>query len=244
MILRFGILVERLGEHEPRHGDARLVGPAEGPPDLVERLLLVEVVRDLRAARRMQPDRLVELVHGGEERLELGPVQRLAADVGIDLHAERAELRDRALGLRGAGIGGRQRRLRDEGREALGVLGDQLGHAVVADPGELERDLGVALGHRFQRRHRQRDDLRVVGELVDHAQARVEIVDRLHRPRAPEHVLEAGADLLHALVVGGRIEMRESIDAHGVPPQSSRPLSPALAGQPYATLFPIARQRT
>ena len=85
----------------------------------------------LRAAGRMQPDGLVELVHGGEERLELGPVQRLAADVGEDLRADRAELFDGALDFAGAGVGRSQRCVGDEGREVLGVLGDELGQAVV-----------------------------------------------------------------------------------------------------------------
>ena len=104
---------------------------------------------------------------------------------------------------RGAGVGRSQRCLGDEGREVLGVLGDQLGQAVVGEPRQLERDLGVALAHRLQRRHRDGEDLRIVGELLDHAAARVEIVDRLHCARAAEHVLEAGADLFHALVVFG-----------------------------------------
>ena len=120
---------------------------------------------------------------------------------------------------RGAGIARRQRCLGDEGREVLGVLGDELGQAVVGKPRQLQRNLGIALAHRFQRRHRDGQDLRIVGELLDHAAARVEIVDRLHGARPPEHVLEAGADLFHALVVFGRVEMRESIDTHGVSPR-------------------------
>ena len=173
----------------------------------------------LRAARRMQPDRLVERVHGGEERLELRPIQRLAADVGEDLRADGAEVLDGALDLAGAGVGRRQRCVGDEGRKVLGVLGDQLGQAVVGKPRQLESDIGAALAHGFQGRHGDGQHLRIVGELLDHATAGVEVVDRLHRPRAPEHVLEAGANLLHALVVLGRIEMRERVDAHVVSPR-------------------------
>src|SRR5262249_22108031 len=46
----------------------------------------------------------------------------------------------------------------------------------------------------------------------------IEVVNRLHRTRAAEHVLQAAAHLLHAPVVAMRIEVREGIDAHGVTP--------------------------
>src|SRR5262245_18482933 len=71
--LQVGIFVERLGEHQARHGGGGLVRPTERPPDLVQRLLLVDVVGMVGAARRVHPDRLAEPVHGGEERLELRP---------------------------------------------------------------------------------------------------------------------------------------------------------------------------
>src|SRR5436190_16466478 len=102
--LKVWVVIERLGEHEARHGGGGLVGPAEGPPDLVKRLLLVAIIRHLGAARRMHPDRLTELVHLLPERLVFGPVERLAADIGVDLHAERAELLDGAFRLAHAGV--------------------------------------------------------------------------------------------------------------------------------------------
>jgi hypothetical protein len=56
---------------------------------IVERLLLVDIVRHLGAARRMQPDRLAELVHLLPEWQVLRPVERLAGDVGVDLRRAR-----------------------------------------------------------------------------------------------------------------------------------------------------------
>ena len=47
------VFVERLGEDQSRHCGAGLVGPAECPPDLVQRLPLVEVVGMLRPACRV-----------------------------------------------------------------------------------------------------------------------------------------------------------------------------------------------
>src|ERR1700732_3004866 len=112
MIFRFGWVSMILEYHEPQQGAGSLVGPADGPPDLVKRLVLDRrVVRRLGAARRMQPDRRAELVHLFPERRVFGPVERLAGDIGVDLHAERAVF-ERTLRLGGAGIGRRQRDLR------------------------------------------------------------------------------------------------------------------------------------
>ena len=166
-----------------------------------------------------------------KKRLELGPVERLAADVGEDLHADRAELIDGALHLATPASPEAERGVGDEAREVLGMLGHQLGQPVVADLGELQRNLRAALADGLQRRRRQRQDLRVVGELLDHLEARVEVVDGFHGARAPEHVLQVAADLLHLLVVAGGIEVIEGVDAFiGVPPerlgaQSSRSCS-------------------
>ena len=94
------------------------------------------------------------------------------------------------------------------------MLGNQLGQAIVADLCELERNVGAALADGFQRRRRQRNDLRIVRELVDQAKAGVEVVDRLHRAGAPEHVLEVAANLFHLRVVLRRIEVVVGVDAH------------------------------
>src|SRR5690606_985335 len=106
----------------PRHGHAGLVGPAEGPPDLVERLLLVHVVGMAGAALGVDPDRLADLVHGGEETLELGPVEGLAADIGVDLHAHGAQVAYGPLHLANAGVARGEGGMGDEAGEVLGML--------------------------------------------------------------------------------------------------------------------------
>src|ERR1700722_6261790 len=85
--LQVGMAVDHLGEHEAPHGGRGLVGPAEGPPDFVERFLLVHVVGPRSGARRMDPDWLADLFHRRPELLVLRPVDRRAVDVRINLHA-------------------------------------------------------------------------------------------------------------------------------------------------------------
>ena len=64
---------------------------------------------------------LFELVHGREERLEFRIVERLAGDVGVDLHAERAVL-DRAFALAHAGVRRAERALRHPAGEVVGMF--------------------------------------------------------------------------------------------------------------------------
>src|SRR5215831_5803184 len=95
----------------------------------------------------MNPDRLAELIHLLPERSVLRQIDRLAADIGVDLHTKRPVL-DRALGFRHAGVRGAERHLRDPGREAVLLLVAQFGKAVVAEADhlvELLRGLAQAL---------------------------------------------------------------------------------------------------
>src|SRR5262249_56675428 len=89
--LEAGITVEHTGKRYAHHGHRRVVGPAEAPPHLETRFLLLGIIRHARRARRMQPDRLVELRHGGEDRLECFFVPRPAGRIGGDLHPRRRE---------------------------------------------------------------------------------------------------------------------------------------------------------
>src|SRR5262252_10829322 len=60
--LEAGIVVERLGEDEASHGGRGLIRPAERPPDLVKRFLLVEIVGEVGAASWMVQVGLPSLV--------------------------------------------------------------------------------------------------------------------------------------------------------------------------------------
>ena len=166
----------------------------------------------LGVARRMQPDRLVELFHRREERLELRIVERLAGDVGVDLHAERAVL-DRALGFAPR----RRRRApsapcaTQPGKWPL-ILGADLREFVIDQPG-IFLDLGaVAFGEDFERRHREGQNLRIVGEGVDDLPADVEIVDARHFAHALADVRIAAVD--QNLEHPARHEMGIGVDAH------------------------------
>ncbi len=180
--------------------------------NLVFRFLLGEIVGVVRAARRMHPDRLAELVHGGEERLELRVVERPLVDVGIDLHTERAELVDGALGLARTGIRRGQRDLRHPPGEMVRTLTAQIGEAVI-DDARILVDL-VGGGHALERRLRIGQDLRIVRKGVDHLQPYVEIVDRGHLAHALADVpVVAGhQDIVEELL---RDEVRIGIETHG-----------------------------
>jgi hypothetical protein len=123
----------------------------------------------------MHPDRLADLVHRGEEGLEFRPVEGLALNVGIDLHAERAEFLGRALGLFHARIARCQRDLRDKSGEPIRMLGNEFGEAVI-DHADIVIDR-FAFGHRLHGRHWVGDDLGVVGERIHDPEADIEIVN-------------------------------------------------------------------
>ena len=161
----------------------------------------------------MQPDRLAELVHLFPERHVLRPVERLAGDVGVDLHAECAELIDRALRLGDAGVGRIERNLRHPAGEVVLLLGAQFGEAVVDDADQLV-DLGRALGEVLDRRLRIGQDLLIVLVAVDDLLADVEIVDRRERADALAHVLVVAGDLVQLVEEFLREEVRIRVDPH------------------------------
>ena len=209
--LQVRILVHDARIDQPHHRRAGLVGPAERPPDFVFRFRLGQIIGGIRRARRMQPDRLVELVHGGEERLEGRVVERLAGDVGVDLHAKRAVL-DGTLAFAHAGIGGADRRLRHPAGKMIGIFGADVGKSVVHHLGHV-LDLG-AFGEEFERRHRVGEDLRVVLEPIDDLLAQVEIVDAGNVAHALADVRIAAVHQLGEKFL--RNEMGIGVDAHAL----------------------------
>ena len=70
------VRLEHAGVDQAAHGGGRLVRPADRPPDAVLRRRLGRVVGPRRAARRVQPDRDVELLRAREQRREAGVVER------------------------------------------------------------------------------------------------------------------------------------------------------------------------
>src|SRR6266566_1634861 len=162
----------------------------------------------------MHPHRLAELRHRGKERLELWPVERLAVDVGVDLHADGAEVFDRALGLAHPAVGREQRRLGDEAREAVRVFGDDLGEAVVNKPDHILELLGFV--HALGRRHRVGEDLRVVVEHIDDPEALIEIMNARDFAHPLADVLMVTGEHLGEIFLGD--EMRVRVDAHGSSP--------------------------
>src|SRR5262245_7447766 len=191
------IAVEQAAKHHAHHRHRGVVGPAEAPPHLEPRLLLLGIVRHARRARGMQPDRQIELRHRRENRLEGFFIKRPAGHAGEDLDAASAELVDRAPRLLYRAVHVRHRERGDEGREARGMARGELGHGVVADAREVQPDLAV--GKVLDRRIRQRDDLAVVAELVHLAEALVEIEQLFDSPQPRRDVAEPRRDAIHLL---------------------------------------------
>src|SRR5207253_2734814 len=90
-------LVEVSGEYEPRHCDARLVWPAERPPNFVQRFGFALIIREVRSPRWMDPDRNIPPDGLLKDWQEFRSIERLARGVRVDLNAERAKLIDRAF---------------------------------------------------------------------------------------------------------------------------------------------------
>ena len=193
--------------------DAGFERPAEHRADFVFRFVLALVVDHLAAARRMQQDRLAGFLDHLVERPEFLAVDRLAVDVGAELHRVRAVLQ-RALGL----LGGRLRRVHRHHRgiadEAVRMLGDHLRQPVVGELGHLRRL--VRPPQPVEHRQAERQDLRVVRKLVDHLQPQIEIVERRNAPHPLADVLLPGRRLDQRIEIALRAEMIEGIDvAHG-----------------------------
>jgi hypothetical protein len=183
------IAVEQAAEDDARHRDRRLVRPAETPPHLVTRFRFAGVIAHVGRARRMHPDRQIMARHGGEDRLKLGQIKRLASDVGENLDAARAKLRHRAVDFDKRAVNVQHRDGCCERREAIWMLRAQFRHAIVADAGEARGILRPA--HIFERWVGQRDHLTIVRPRPVHeTEAHIEIMDRLHRVHARADVAQ------------------------------------------------------
>jgi hypothetical protein len=185
----------------------------------------------------MQPNRNAELVHLVPERQKFRAVERLAGDIGVDLHAERAELLDRAFRLGDAGIRRRETDLRHPAGEMILLLGAQFREAVVDDAAELSICAGV-LANFFDRRLRIGEDLLIVLVAVDDLLAHVEVIERRKRAHALAHVPVVGGDLIEHVEEFFRKKVRVRVDAH----EAFLPIAagflaraPRVAASTYAT---------
>ena len=210
------VAVEQPREHQPRHRDRGLVGPAEAPPHLEARALLGLVVRHVRGARRVHPDRQIVFRHRVEQGLELGLVERPSADIGEDLDAACAEVADRPVQLVHRPVHVVHRERGDEGDEPVRVKTDQLRHRVVGDPCEL-RPRG-RVGNVLERRVGKRNHLPVLAELVHQPEADVEVVDHLHLLHPLADVLEPRRGFRHVAVEIAGKDVGVDVDRHVLPP--------------------------
>ena len=203
--------IEQPGEHEALHRHARLVGPAEGPPDFVFRLVLRRIVGERGAARRMQEYRAVQAIRGLEQREEPLVVERDPVDVREHLHANGFELDERALELGDALLRLIQRQRRDEAGKPVGVEANQVRHRVVGQRRQVERDLTVRVD-RLDGRRRQRQNLPVVvAKLLEHLEAHVHVVQERDVEPALDRPL-VDDDLLEPIEKGLREDVIERVD--------------------------------
>ena len=212
MIFSARQLVEQAGIDQPRHAGARLVGPAEGEPDLVLRRLLARVIGKLRAAHRMHPDRQVVLDHAVEDRAEFRRAERLAGHVGEDLDALGAEARssrDRSrasaasrlfIGSDAMKVGKRSRMPPAELRQP--VIGEARQLRRLRSGGPSNSSGGLASDSTWL----------VVAELIEQLQPRVEVPQR--RAGAGNAVAAGviGHESPQPLEISRRHEMIEDVD--------------------------------
>ena len=227
--LELGQLVHHAREHNARHGGGGLIGPAEGPPDLVFRLVLVPVVGHLLPAAGMDQDRLAAPGAGFEDAEELGLVERATGDVGIDLHAI-GTIVEGALQFAG-GIGMRHADGRRIARETVGIFLGQFGQPVIGELRHLMAERGVVI---IQRRLRDRQDLRIilVLEHVHDAETFIEIVDAGDGAHALADRLFGARDRQHLVEEGAREEMVEGIDILHVNDLPDAHMRPVPSGGP------------
>ena len=157
----------------------------------------------------MQQDRLAGLLDRLVERPELLAVDRLAINVGAELHGIRAILQ-RALGFLRRRLG---RIHRHHGRiadEAIRVLGAHLSQAIVGDLGHFRRLVWPP--QPIDHRQAERQDLGVVGKLVDHLEPQLKIVKRRDTPHALADVLLARRGFDQRIEIALRAEMIEGVD--------------------------------
>ena len=121
----------------------------------------------------MQPHGAAGLLEPGEQRLEARIVERHAQDVGVQLCAQRAELRQGAVELARGLVDVAERQRGRESDEAVRKPPHQFRHLVIGDAGKLRRD--CRRPDLFKRRHGEHQDLGVIAVRLDLPPPRVQV---------------------------------------------------------------------
>ena len=124
---------------------------------------------------------------------------------------------------------------RDETCKAAGMLGHQLGHAIVPQFGQLRRVLRIA--ERFDGRRRQAHHLDVFAELIHDPKTHIEIDDGRNLRHSFFDRGTALGNLQHAVVECLRKDMAEDIDFH-----SQAPVRPLLTKTTILAVPPGAKK--
>jgi len=167
----------------------------------------------------MHPDHAIEVGELRVQRLEPLLVERVAVDVGVELHAQGPERPAHVFDLLDGAVWIVHRQACDEAREPVRVTVDELGQALVAEPCEVARHGGGA--EVLDRGGGQADDLAiVVAELLQLTEPQIEVEHRrysgdpLAHVRGGGHVAKRGEPirvlLRHHVAEGIELHLRES----------------------------------
>src|SRR5262245_14871324 len=156
------------------------------------------------------------LHHFFEDAAELGSAQGLPGDIGEDLDATGAKLRDRSVDLRERSIDVVHGQRRDERGKAVRVAAADIGERIVGEARELRRLRWRR--DQFEWWVGERDDLSQVVELVKQTKPRIDVDQRLE-PRKGGHRDMVGRDFGQAVQIRLRHEVIEHIDHHVVSPR-------------------------
>jgi hypothetical protein len=191
--------VKKPGEDQVGHGDACLVGPTEDEPDLVMALGLAFVVREVRPAGRMDPDRPIQFGHQVEEGHGFGSGQGPAKDVAEDLDPDCPEVFDGPFCLGKEALRIIHGQGCNETRETIRIFPDQFGHAVIGQFRQVCRNRGSTKG--LDRQLREADDLNIIGKLIHDPEPYVQVEDARDRPDPLVHVFATGSKLDHLVEI-------------------------------------------
>ena len=170
----------------------------------------------------MYPDRQIVLDHASKDRPEFRSAQRLACDMGEDLHAARAQGADGAIDLGERRIDIVHGQGGNKCREMIAMPGADFGKRIVCDPCELGRHIGT--GHELERRVGERQHILQIPEPLEQPQPRIDVAER-REARKGSHGHMARYQTGETPQIRGGHEMVEDVDFH------------ALAVIPAATLL-------
>lgn len=149
----------------------------------------------------MDKDRPVQIRHHFIQRHELGRIQWLAVDIGIQFDCPQPKVLDRSLGLFERGINVIHGQSGDPGRKPVGVFQHQLGQFIIGHATQLRRNFRRSDGMDRRRSHRNNLDV---------------LIGIVHYPEAGLKIHQGGNGFSVTGGVQGNIPVRDLFFQHGL----------------------------